>query len=80
MEFLVVAHSNTDRVVTEMAKNGEKAVMRRGVLSAEHPVVIVHPVIGEKALYVNPIYTKSVLGYDDKESSCILRFLFNHIA
>ena len=49
LEGLTAIHSNTDGVVAEM-KNGEKAVMRRGVIQSEHPIVIVHPVTKEKAL------------------------------
>jgi sulfonate dioxygenase len=49
LEGLTAIHSNSDGVVAEQ-KNGEKAVMLRGMLTAEHPVVIVHPVTKEKAL------------------------------
>ncbi|KAL4941980.1 hypothetical protein BDV06DRAFT_222605 [Aspergillus oleicola] len=79
LEGLTAIHSNNDGVTQEM-KHGEKAVMRRGVLQAEHPVVLVHPVTREKALYVNPVYTKRIVGFDQEESDCILKFLFDHIA
>ncbi|KAL4966173.1 TauD/TfdA dioxygenase family protein [Aspergillus stella-maris] len=85
LEGLTAVHSNNDGVTQEM-KNGEKAVMRRGILQAEHPVVLVHPVTKEKALctfpifHVNPVYTKKIVGFDQEESDCILKFLFDHIA
>ncbi|RDW58153.1 hypothetical protein BP6252_13564 [Coleophoma cylindrospora] len=79
LEGLTAIHANGDGVAQEL-KNGEKAVLRRGVLQAEHPIVIVHPVTKEKALYVNPVYTKKIVGYDQEESDCILGFLFDHIA
>lgn len=49
LEGLMALHSNVDGVTAEM-KNGEKAVLRKGVVQSVHPVVIVHPVTGEKAL------------------------------
>lgn len=49
LEGLTALHSNNDGVSQEL-KNGEKAVLRRGVIESEHPVVIKHPVTGEKAL------------------------------
>lgn len=49
LEGLTAIHSNNDGVKQEM-KNGDAAVMRRQELIAEHPVVRVHPVTGEKAL------------------------------
>lgn len=49
LEGLTAIHSNNDGVTAEL-KHGEKAVMRRGVLEAEHPVVLVHPVTKQKAL------------------------------
>ncbi|KAI2765789.1 hypothetical protein DTO012A8_8998 [Penicillium roqueforti] len=79
LEGLVAVHTNNDGVTQEM-KHGQQAVMRRGVLRAEHPVVLVHPVTKQKALYVNPVYTKKIVGFDQEESDCILKFLFDHIA
>lgn len=49
LEGLTAIHSNNDGVTQEL-KNGSDAVMRRQELTAEHPVVRVHPVTGEKAL------------------------------
>ncbi|KAJ5546800.1 hypothetical protein N7494_004385 [Penicillium frequentans] len=79
LEGLTAIHTNNDGVSQEL-KHGQQAVMRRGVLRAEHPVVLVHPVTKQKALYVNPVYTKKIVGFDQEESDCILKFLFDHIA
>lgn len=50
LEGLLAVHSTSDGLATELAKNGDKAVMRRGVVRSVHPVVTVHPVTGDKAL------------------------------
>lgn len=80
LEGLTAIHTNNDGVTQELKNNGQDAVMRRKELVQEHPVVIVHPVTKEKALYVNPVYTKKIVGFDQEESDCILNFLFDHIA
>lgn len=49
LEGLTAIHSNNDGFQSEL-QNGEKAVLRRGIIESEHPVVIVHPVTREKAL------------------------------
>jgi len=71
LEGLTAIHSNLDGASAEIQNNGQGAVMRRQVLEAEHPVVIVHPVTKEKALYVNPVYTKSIVGFDREESDYV---------
>jgi alpha-ketoglutarate-dependent sulfate ester dioxygenase len=47
--------------------------------SAIHPIVRVHPVTGEKALFVNPVFTRYVVGLSDRESSAILGVLFDQL-
>jgi len=43
-----------------------------------HPVVRVHPVTGEKALFVNPGFTSHVLGLSRLESDQVLELLYDH--
>jgi alpha-ketoglutarate-dependent sulfate ester dioxygenase len=48
--------------------------------AAVHPVVRVHPESGERALFVNPVFTRYLVGLSDQESSQILELLYRQIA
>ena len=46
--------------------------------SNEHPIIRTHPETGKKILYVNPTYTKKIVGLPDDESSDLLNKIFKH--
>jgi taurine dioxygenase len=46
--------------------------------TAVHPLVIVHPDSGRKALFVNRGYTAQIVGLSRPESNALLGFLFQH--
>jgi taurine dioxygenase len=43
-----------------------------------HPVVRLHPETGEPGLFVNPTYTRHVVGLPPDESDMLLGYLFRH--
>ncbi|KAI0749662.1 TauD-domain-containing protein [Daedaleopsis nitida] len=54
--------------------------VRREPIETVHPVVRVHPVTGWKSIYVNPGFTRRIVGVPKAESEAILSLLFHQIA
>jgi alpha-ketoglutarate-dependent sulfate ester dioxygenase len=51
----------------------------QNALVSNHPVVRVHPRTGEKALFVNPVFTDHIVDVSPIESRLILGYLFDEI-
>ncbi|MBW0273724.1 taurine dioxygenase [Nocardia sp. MH4] len=49
-------------------------------LVTEHPVVRVHPVTGERVLFVNPGFTTRIIGLTPPQSDSLLQLLFDEIS
>jgi taurine dioxygenase len=47
--------------------------------SLTHPLVRTHPVTGEKALFVSPVYAVGIEGMTPEEAKAVLGFLFAHL-
>lgn len=50
--------------------------VRREPVKSYHPIVRVHPVTKQKVLFVNPGFTRRIVGLKDEESDAILQLLF----
>lgn len=49
-------------------------------LITEHPVVRVHPVTGERVLFVNPGFTTRIVGLSPRQSDALLELLYAELA
>lgn len=49
-------------------------------LVTEHPVVRVHPVTGERVLFVNPGFTTRIVGLSPAQSDAVLQLLFDELS
>jgi len=83
LEGLNAVHSAS----REYSSSGHSAQKRASMAIAEadglvgeyvHPMVLVHPETGRKALYVNPAFTLKIEGWKTSESKALLEYLFQH--
>jgi taurine dioxygenase len=83
LEGLSAVHSAS----REYSAQGHSAQKRGSMKVAEadgyvgeyvHPMVLVHPETGRKALYVNPAFTLRIDGWKTRESKALLDYLFEH--
>lgn len=59
---------------------GERFANSDGVGDAVHPVVIKHPMTGQKLLYINVAFTLGFEGWTSEESKPLLGFLYLHMS
>jgi len=82
LETLTAVHSSPagQREVLRVSEQPEhiREEWDRELTARTHPVVVVHPISGRKALFVNAAYTIKIHELSSAESANLLRFLWGH--
>jgi len=81
LDGLTAVHS-VDPTVERMREFGaafENSYSQRNARQQVHPVALVHPETGRKALYVNESFVTRIVELDRLESRAVLDFLFRHV-
>ncbi len=79
IDGLRAEHRFGSSVGAERSREKIGELVRSNPLASIHPVVRVHPESGERVLYVNPSFTKQIVGFSPRESRHILDLLFEQI-
>ncbi|KAK4693624.1 sulfonate dioxygenase, partial [Lecanoromycetidae sp. Uapishka_2] len=66
------------RMMIEHVRSVE-GIVRRNPVESIHPIVRVHPVTGEKSIWVNAEFVTGIAGFKKTESDLLLKFLVEHV-
>ncbi|KAK9364452.1 hypothetical protein V1509DRAFT_572865, partial [Lipomyces kononenkoae] len=74
---LEVLHSGVAQAQSSLGQGG---IVRRDPIETFHPLIRQHPVTKQKALYVNPQFSRYIKGLKREESDAILNFIYDFIS
>ena len=73
---LKAAHTSEKMIGFARMNDG---LIRKDPTTSIHPLVRVHPVTGERSIFLNAEFGTGIIGLKDQESDMILKFLIDHI-
>jgi sulfonate dioxygenase len=76
LDGLMTVHSS-EKMINHARASGGWA--RKDPVNTVHPLIRVHPVTGEKCLYLNGEFLTKIIGLKEPESKVLLDFLLQHI-
>ena len=76
LDTLKTVHSSSKMINHTRLMGG---LVRKDAVDTVHPLVRVHPVTGEKCLFVNAEFITKVQGMKEPETKWMLDFLMNHV-
>ena len=53
--------------------------VRRNPVTSVHPIVRVHPITGERSIWVNSEFVTGIVGFKEEESDLMLKWLVDHV-
>lgn len=77
LDSLMATHSS-ERICTFARANG--GLCRKDPVQSLHPLVRVHPVTREKALFVNDEWITGIQGWKKDETDWLVKYLMDHIS
>ena len=76
LEELRALHTSEKMIGFARAQGG---VVRKDPVTSAHPIIRVHPVTGERAIFVNSEFITRIEGMKMEESDLLIKFLVDHI-
>ncbi|KAK5656994.1 hypothetical protein OQA88_3517 [Cercophora sp. LCS_1] len=76
LDTLTTHHTSSKMINHAKALGG---LYRKDAVDTVHPLVRVHPVTGERCLFVNGEFITKIIGLKDSESKMLMEFLLNHV-